>query len=67
MKVQVRNCCYGNMWLVDHQVIIEVNRFDPGKWVKIKGRVQLCPTTILPGDVSIHCKVMSRDSHVIIM
>lgn len=55
------------MWLLDHQVLIEVNRFDPGKWVKIKGRVQLRPTTILPGDVSIHCKVMSRDSHVIVM
>ena len=41
--------------------MLEVNRFDPGKWVESD---RLIPTTLLPDDIPIHCKVMEREREV---
>ena len=40
--------------LKDDTVVLEINRFDPGKWVEPD---RLSPTTLLPEDVPIHCRV----------
>ena len=41
-------------YLKDNTVVLEINRFDPGKWAEPD---RLSPTTLLPEDVPIHCRV----------
>ena len=50
------------LYLSDNRVVLEVNRFDPGKWIREKGCMKLHPTIVLPGDIPIHSKV--RECHV---
>ena len=43
------------IFLIDDTVVLEVNRFDPGKWVESE---RLIPNALLPDDIPIRCKVI---------
>ena len=45
-----------NHTLLDEGILLEVDRFDPGR-LPVQGRENMVPTALIPGDVPIPCQV----------